>query len=68
MRGLLVHTFTRIYFEDEAGGQRQGCGAGECAGARRGTLVAKREATGAGPQYRFDIHMQGDKETVFFDL
>jgi protocatechuate 3,4-dioxygenase alpha subunit len=30
---------------------------------RRDTLIAKRE----GGVYRFDIHMQGDRETVFFD-
>ena len=35
---------------------------------RRATLVAKREAKGGKAVYRFDIHMQGPKETVFFDL
>ncbi len=30
---------------------------------RRDTLIAKRE----GNTYRFDIHMQGERETVFFD-
>ena len=34
---------------------------------RRGTLIARREPNSANV-YRFDIHMQGDKETVFFDL
>ena len=34
-------------------------------GAR--TLIARREPHTANV-YRFDIHMQGDKETVFFDL
>jgi protocatechuate 3,4-dioxygenase alpha subunit len=68
MRGLLVHTFTRIYFEDEAEANGKDAVLASVPAARRGTLVAKREMTGAGPQYRFDIHMQGDKETVFFDL
>ena len=34
---------------------------------RRGTLIAAREETSGGPVYRFDIHLQGDNETVFFD-
>ncbi len=34
---------------------------------RRQTLIAKREPTPTGVVYRFDIHMQGDQETVFFD-
>ena len=32
---------------------------------RRGTLIAKKTAPGV---YRFDIHLQGDNETVFFDV
>ena len=35
---------------------------------RRATLVAAREDTPDGVVYRFDIHMQGDNETVFFDV
>ena len=35
---------------------------------RRKTLIARREA-GEGPTvYRFDIRLQGDDETVFFDI
>ncbi|MGF6958433.1 hypothetical protein [Paraburkholderia youngii] len=34
---------------------------------RRDTLIARRVA-GTANVYRFDIHMQGDQETVFFDL
>jgi len=68
MRGLLVHTFTRIYFDDEAEANGKDAVLASVPAARRGTLVAKREVTGAGPVYHFDIHMQGDKETVFFDL
>jgi protocatechuate 3,4-dioxygenase alpha subunit len=68
MRGLLVHTFTRIYFEDEAGGERQGCGAGECAGGAARHAGGEARSDGSRAVYRFDIYMQGDKETVFFDL
>ena len=35
---------------------------------RRATLVAKRETTPGGTVYRFDIRMQGERETVFFDV
>jgi protocatechuate 3,4-dioxygenase alpha subunit len=34
---------------------------------RRATLIATRQP-GGNAVYRFDIHLQGDKETVFFDV
>jgi protocatechuate 3,4-dioxygenase alpha subunit len=65
-RGMLLHLYTRIYFDDEAGN------AGDPVLAlvpadRRATLIAKREA-GSGNVYTLDIHLQGDNETVFFDV
>ena len=68
MRGLLVHSFTRIYFDDEAEANAADAVLASVPAGRRATLIARREMTGAGPVYRFDIHLQGDKETVFFDL
>ena len=71
MRGLLVHTFTRIYFSDEAAANAKDEILSSVPAERRATLVAQREMTNAGPVYRFDIHMQDSvhgKETVFFDL
>ncbi len=71
MRGLLVHTFTRIYFSDEAAANSADAVLGSVPAERRATLVAQRTMTGAGPVYRFDIRMQDSgagKETVFFDL
>jgi protocatechuate 3,4-dioxygenase, alpha subunit len=71
MRGLLVHTFTRIYFDDEADANAADAVLASVPAARRATLIARRELTGiagTGPVYRYDIHMQGEKETVFFDL
>lgn len=63
MRGLLNHAVTRMYFpEDDHGDDPVLARVPE---ARRETLVA--EAIGAG-RYRFDIHMQGPRETVFFDV
>ncbi|SDF98028.1 protocatechuate 3,4-dioxygenase alpha subunit [Bradyrhizobium brasilense] len=65
-RGMLLHLYTRIYFDDEAGN------AGDSTLAlvpadRRATLIARRKA-GAGNTYTFDVHLQGDNETVFFDV
>ena len=71
MRGLLVHTFTRIYFSDEVAANAQDQVLSSVPVERRATLVAVRDNTNAGPVYRFDIHMQDSaagKETVFFDL
>lgn len=68
MRGLLVHSFTRIYFDDEAVANSQDAVLASVPAERRATLIARREASGTGPLYRFDIHMQGEQETVFFDL
>ncbi|WP_341317801.1 protocatechuate 3,4-dioxygenase subunit alpha [Paraburkholderia sp. IMGN_8] len=67
MRGMLLHTFTRIYFEDEAEANTRDPVLSAVPADRRGTLIARREPNMANV-YRFDIRMQGDKETVFFDL
>jgi protocatechuate 3,4-dioxygenase alpha subunit len=63
-RGMTMQSMTRIYFDDEP------ANAGDEVMAlvpedRRGTLIAKKTAPGV---YRFDIHLQGDNETVFFDV
>ena len=65
MRGLLSHLYTRVYFEDEMAANDADDVLLTVPKNRRITLIAK--ATQAG-QYRFDIHLQGDDETVFFDL
>lgn len=68
MRGLLSHLYTRIYFSDEDAANAEDPVLGSVDTARRQTLMAKREETPAGTVYRFDIHMQGAAETVFFDV
>lgn len=68
MRGLLVHVFTRIYFSDEAEANAADPVLNAVPAERRDTLVARREESGEGTRYRFDIHMQGERETVFFDV
>jgi protocatechuate 3,4-dioxygenase alpha subunit len=35
---------------------------------RRKTLIGERETRGSAVLYRFDIHLQGPQETVFFDI
>ena len=67
MRGLLVHLYTRIYFDDEATANATDPALSAVPPERRRTLIAARTNTPAGPVYRFDIHMQGPRETVFFD-
>ncbi|RFU48295.1 protocatechuate 3,4-dioxygenase subunit alpha [Paraburkholderia sp. DHOC27] len=68
MRGMLLHTFTRIYFDDEAAANERDSVLGLVPAARRGTLIARREAGTSKTVYRFDIYMQGEQETVFFDV
>jgi protocatechuate 3,4-dioxygenase, alpha subunit len=61
-RGLLDRVVTRLYFPDEAEANAADPVLAMIADPDRATLVA--EATGDG--YRFDIRLQGDRETVFF--
>ena len=67
-RGLLNHAFTRLYFEDEAAANAADPVLKSVPEARRRTLIAAGTQTDLGLAYRFDIHMQGADETVFFDL
>lgn len=63
-RGILTRLVTRIYFEDDPT-------IGEDAilqlvpSGRRATLIALATGDDA---YRFDLRLQGDGETVFFDV
>ena len=66
-RGLLTHMYTRIYFEDEPANESDPI-LRLVSSDRRHTLIARREQRGGEAVYRFDIHVQGENETVFFDL
>lgn len=68
-RGINIGLNTRLYFDDEA----------EANAAdpvlnlvewerRRATLIAKRTERDGEVIYRFDIKLQGEDETVFFDI
>lgn len=68
MRGLLTHAYTRIYFSDEAEANSADPVLANVPGDRRATLIAERTQEDGATVYRFDIHMQGENETVFFDV
>jgi len=68
-RGINIGLCTRMYFDDET--------AANAADPvlnliewenRRATLLAARRDSKEGVTYRFDIRVQGDSETVFFDV
>lgn len=65
-RGMLTHAMTRVYFSDEAANAEDAV-LNSVEAERRSTLIATREDSDRGPVYRFDIHMQGEDETVFFN-
>lgn len=67
MRGMLLHAFTRIYFSDEATANASDPVLLSVPEGRRATLIGERRDGPDGPTYGFDIHMQGEAETVFFD-
>ncbi len=66
-RGMLLHLYTRIYLDGEAGNAADPVLA-LVPTERRGTLIATREPGSGHGIYRFDIRLQGDNETVFFDI
>jgi protocatechuate 3,4-dioxygenase, alpha subunit len=66
-RGLLNHLVTRLYFADEPNNASDP--ALLCVPEhRRTTLIAPRQQEGTSAVYRFDIILQGDSETVFFNV
>ena len=67
-RGLLVHAFTRTYLADEEQANAEDSALNSVEVSRRATLVTSREASTEFSLHRFDIHLQGDQETVFFDV
>ena len=66
-RGMLLQLYTRIYLDGEAANAADPVLA-IVPSDRRSTLIAAREPGAGNAIYRFDIHLQGDNETVFFDI
>jgi len=64
-RGINLGLNTRMYFADEEKANAEDPILARIEHKTRvPTLLAKRE----GNVYRFDIHLQGEKETIFFDI
>jgi protocatechuate 3,4-dioxygenase alpha subunit len=63
-RGLLHRVVTRMYFADEGPANAADPVLARVPAPRRATLLAQPTDDG----YRFDIHLQGPDETVFFDV
>jgi len=66
-RGMLLHAITRLYFSDEPSNNTDPLLASIEDPVRRQTLIASREETSDLPAYRFDIRLQGNGETIFFE-
>ena len=64
-RGINVGLHTRMYFPEEAEANAVDPLLARMEHRHR---VATLVATGAAPNYVFDIHLQGEKETVFLDI
>lgn len=65
-RGINIGLHTRLYFDDEQAANAQDPILSRIEHRQRlDTLIAKSESSGV---YRFDIHLQGPVETIFFDM
>jgi len=68
-RGINIGLATRMYFSDEAAANAKDPVLNLIEWeVRRKTLIAEREVRKGKVVYRFDIHLQGPDETVFFDI
>ena len=68
LRGILSHAYTRVYFSDEHESNQSDRVLTGVETTRRHTLIAQRDDAMQLTRYSFDIHLQGDNETVFFDI
>jgi protocatechuate 3,4-dioxygenase alpha subunit len=64
---MLLHLYSRIYFDGEAANAADPVLALVPAD-RRATLIATRQPGNGNAVYSLDIHLQGDNETVFFEV
>jgi protocatechuate 3,4-dioxygenase alpha subunit len=68
MRGSLLTLYTRLYFSDEEKANSKDELLNSIEPKRRHTLIAERKEKAGLLEYIFDIQMQGENETVFFDV
>ena len=64
MRGQPIHSYTRLYFSDETEANETDPVLTLVPAERRQTLIAQKNSAG----YVFNIYMQGEQETVFFEI
>jgi protocatechuate 3,4-dioxygenase alpha subunit len=62
-RGLLIHLTSRVYFDGQPENENDPI-LELVPPERRGTLIA----TKTGDEWTLDLHLQGEKETVFFEI
>ena len=67
-RGLLKQLYTRVYFAGEPLNETDPVLSTIADPMRRQTLIATRSEDAEPATWRLDIVMQGDNETVFFDI
>ena len=68
-RGINIGLHTRLYFGDEVAANAQDPVLNSIEWvSRRRTLLAQRTVLDDQVVYQFDIHLQGERETVFFDI
>lgn len=67
-RGMLNPLFTRIYFSDEEEANQDDLILRQVPANRRQTLIAELVDGSDPKEYRLDIKLQGEDETVFFDF
>jgi protocatechuate 3,4-dioxygenase alpha subunit len=66
-RGLLKPLVTRIYFDGDAHNGRDAV-LMSVPVARRATLLARKKVDVNSETWDFDVHLQGNDETVFFEF
>lgn len=66
-RSMLVHLYTRIYFNGDLANAADPVLALVPADRRSGPIATRKASTG-NAVYSLDIHLQGDNETAFFEI
>lgn len=67
-RGINIHLQTRMYFGDEGAANEADPVLAAVSPTLRRTLISEVETGAGGTVHRFAIHLQGERETVFFDI
>ena len=68
-RGINIGLHTRMYFSDEEAANAEDPVLGRIEHRNRvPTLIGERSESDGSVNYRFDIRLQGEDETIFFDI